>query len=58
MGRIAELESVEDSWDIQATNSSMLRKCFEGQSEEHVAELRARYLEHCAKLRDSSGKLV
>lgn len=58
MGRIVELDTVEDFWDIQATNSSTLRKYLEGQTEERVAQLQARYAQHCARLRGRSGKLV
>ena len=58
MGCTAVLERAEDFWEIQATNSSTLRKCLARHPAEKVAELRGSYLEDCRRVLASSGKLV
>lgn len=58
MGRTAVLESAEDFWELQATNSSKVRKRLGARREDEVARLREQYLEGCRAVLGRGGKLV
>jgi hypothetical protein len=58
MGRTAELETPEEFWELQATNSSRVRKRLGSIEPETVDSLRQEYLDHCRKVVERGGKLV
>lgn len=58
MGRTAVLESAEDFWELQATNSSKVRKRLGALREDEVARLREEYLEGSRAVLGRGGKLV
>jgi hypothetical protein len=58
MGRTARFETPEEFWELQATNSSKVRKRLGDVDPETVDGFRREYVSHCRKVVERGGKLV
>lgn len=58
MGRTEVLDSPEDFWDLQTTNSSRLRKRLSIPNVKKVESLRREYRELCLRMLNKKGKLI
>jgi len=58
MGRTARFETPEEFWELQATNSSKVRKRLGDVDPETVDGFKREYVSHCRKVVERGGKLV